>query len=239
MSHQIIAYCLRFDKYRSIQGRHIHQDWTLALGALPAGRDEQGEACHTPQLQKCDESERSALIPVIQIEQASGTVSSRGTSEISCVKGTRHENLHDGSPAREPTTTGCISCHNYRRCLETTLRPSRCLPSAIMTLLPQARHRDLCVWPQGRRCLRPFRGPPSRRGTSCWLLPLWSSRWSCSAGRAWLGKVTASIGGVAHVLAGVFLSLVSVVCVLIWSILIAHRLCQLAQGISKKEALWH
>ena len=58
------------------------------------------------------------------------------------------------------------------------------------------------------------------------------------------GKVTACVGIVANVLElgsfvpviGVFLSLVSVVGLLIWYILIARRLFLLAQGASKKEA---
>jgi hypothetical protein len=61
------------------------------------------------------------------------------------------------------------------------------------------------------------------------------------------GKVTAYVGIVANVLAGglfvpaigVFLSLVSVVGLLIWYILIARRLYQLGQGVSKKEATQH
>ena len=58
------------------------------------------------------------------------------------------------------------------------------------------------------------------------------------------GRVTASVGIVANVLAlglfvpviGVFLSLVSVVGLLIWYILLARRLFLLAQDVSKKEA---
>jgi hypothetical protein len=58
------------------------------------------------------------------------------------------------------------------------------------------------------------------------------------------GKVTASVGIVANLLAlgyfvptiGVFLSLVSVVGLLIWYILIARRLFQLGSGVSKEEA---
>jgi hypothetical protein len=61
------------------------------------------------------------------------------------------------------------------------------------------------------------------------------------------GKVTASVGIVANVLAvgffvpaiGVFLSIVSVVGLLIWYILIARRLYQFGQGASKKEAHWN
>ncbi len=61
------------------------------------------------------------------------------------------------------------------------------------------------------------------------------------------GKVTAYVGIGANVLAlgffvpaiGVFLSLVSVVGLLIWYILIARRLYQLGQGVSKKEATQH
>jgi hypothetical protein len=61
------------------------------------------------------------------------------------------------------------------------------------------------------------------------------------------GKVTAYVGIVANVLAvgffvpaiGVFLSLVSVVGLLIWYILIARRLFLLTQGVSKKEANQH
>jgi hypothetical protein len=58
------------------------------------------------------------------------------------------------------------------------------------------------------------------------------------------GKVTAAVGIVANVLAvglfvpavGIFLSLVSVVGLLIWYILIARRLFLLAQGVSKEES---
>ncbi len=58
------------------------------------------------------------------------------------------------------------------------------------------------------------------------------------------GRVTAYVGIVANVLAlglflpviGVFLSLVSVVGLLIWYILLARRLFLLAQGVSKQEA---
>src|SRR6266699_457817 len=61
------------------------------------------------------------------------------------------------------------------------------------------------------------------------------------------GKVTAAVGIVANVLAvgffvpaiGVFLSLVSVVSLLIWYILIARRLFQLGQGGLNEEALRH
>jgi hypothetical protein len=61
------------------------------------------------------------------------------------------------------------------------------------------------------------------------------------------GKVTASVGIVANVLAvglfvpaiGVFLSLISVVGLLIWYILIARRLFTLALGASKKGANQH
>lgn len=66
--------------------------------------------------------------------------------------------------------------------------------------------------------------------------------WSTS-----FGKVTAFVGIVANVLAiglfvpaiGVFLSLISVVGLLIWYVLIARRLFLLAQGIAKKEATQH
>jgi hypothetical protein len=58
------------------------------------------------------------------------------------------------------------------------------------------------------------------------------------------GKVTAYVGIVANVLAvgffmpaiGVFLSLISVVGLLIWYVLIARRLFMLAQGVSNEEA---
>ena len=58
------------------------------------------------------------------------------------------------------------------------------------------------------------------------------------------GKVTAYVGILANALGlglfvpaiGVFLALISVVGLLIWYILIARRLFQLAQGLSKKEA---
>lgn len=58
------------------------------------------------------------------------------------------------------------------------------------------------------------------------------------------GKVTAYVGMVANVLAvglfvpviGVFLSLASVVGLLIWYVLLARRLFLLAQGVSKQEA---
>jgi hypothetical protein len=59
------------------------------------------------------------------------------------------------------------------------------------------------------------------------------------------GKVTAYVGIVANVLAlgffvpttiGVFLSLISVVGLLIWYVLIARRLFMLGQGVSKEEA---
>jgi hypothetical protein len=61
------------------------------------------------------------------------------------------------------------------------------------------------------------------------------------------GKVTAAVGIVANVLAvglfvpaiGVFLSLISVVGLLIWYILIARRLFMLAQSLSKKESNQH
>jgi hypothetical protein len=61
------------------------------------------------------------------------------------------------------------------------------------------------------------------------------------------GKVTASVGIVANVLAvgffvpaiGVFLSLVSVVGLLIWYVLIARGLFMLTSGVSKKEANQH
>jgi hypothetical protein len=61
------------------------------------------------------------------------------------------------------------------------------------------------------------------------------------------GKVTAALGIVANVLAvgffvpaiGVFLSLVSVVGLLIWYVLIARGLFMLTSGVSKKEANQH
>jgi len=60
------------------------------------------------------------------------------------------------------------------------------------------------------------------------------------------GNVSASVGIVANVLAvgffvpaiGVFLSLISVVGLLIWYILIARRLFMLAQSVSNEEAYW-
>lgn len=61
------------------------------------------------------------------------------------------------------------------------------------------------------------------------------------------GKVTAAVGMVANALAvgffvpaiGIFLSLISVVGLLIWYVLIARRLFLLAQGVSKKEVHQH
>jgi hypothetical protein len=58
------------------------------------------------------------------------------------------------------------------------------------------------------------------------------------------GKVSATVGIVANLLAvglfvpgiGIFLSLVSVVGLLVWYVLVARRLFQLAQLVSKKEA---
>jgi len=61
------------------------------------------------------------------------------------------------------------------------------------------------------------------------------------------GNVSASVGIVANVLAvgffvpviGVFLSLNSVVGLLIWYVLIARRLFMLAQSVSNQEEHWH